>query len=79
MTLAFATGPGGPIQAILSTQSIYQVIMDVFIAKQPIGVFGIIAVVIGLIGTISLSVGNKLVRKVMTEDQILRSPLQRFL
>ena len=66
MTLAFASGPGGPINTIVTTQSLYQVILDVFIAKQPIGIYGILAVALGLLGTIFLSVGNKIVRKVMT-------------
>lgn len=68
MTLAFATGPGGPIQTIITTQSLYQVILDVFIAKQPIGTFGIVAIAVGLVGTVCLSVGNRIVRKVMTEE-----------
>ena len=68
MTIAYAEGPGGPVNTIVITQSFYQVILDVFVAKQPLGLFGLIGFFVGIFGTISIALGNMIIKKVITKE-----------
>lgn len=66
--MAYAEGPGGPVNTIVITQSFYQVILDVFVAHQRLGTFGILGFVIGILGTISIALGNMIIKKVITKE-----------
>lgn len=79
LTLAYAEGPGGPVNTITITQSFYQTILDVYVAHQPLGPWGIAGFMVGILGTIAIALGNAMVRKCMKQDQIDKSPLRRFL
>ena len=79
--LAYDEGPGGVVNTVLCTMSIYQILMAYFIDHQNIYMYGLWGVGIGLIGTALIALGNKLVRSVMGKEAIDKSPasLRRFL
>ena len=79
LTLAYAKGPGGPVNAIITTQSLYQVLLDVYVAGQQLGAFGIAGFLVGLAATFCLTLGNMAIKKCLTKEQYEGSPLRRFL
>ena len=68
LILAYAEGPGGPVNTIIMTQSYYQVILDVFVEGQKLGMYGVLGFLIGFTGAIILCLGNQIIRKFMTKE-----------
>ena len=44
-----------------------------------VGSWGLIGFVIGIIGTLFLSVGNMVIRKCKKKESLMNSPIKRFL
>ena len=66
--IAYDEGPGGPVNTMLSTQSIYQVLLCLFIDGQLLGTYGISGVVVGIVGTFVTAVGTRIMKKLMTKE-----------
>jgi len=79
LCVAFAEGPGGPVNAIVITQSLYQVILDIAIEHQVLGKWGIMGFCLGIVGTLIIAVGNMVIRKCIKKETYENSPLKRFL
>lgn len=75
--MAYAEGPGGPVNTMTVTQSLYQVLLDVFIDGQVVGMYGWIGFAVGIFGTIVIALGNMIVKKAMGENYET-SPLRRY-
>ena len=78
LCVAYAEGPGGPVNALVITQSLYQIILDIFVEHQHIGAWGFTGFGIGIVGTLFLSVGNMLIKKCITKEKYISSPIKRF-
>lgn len=63
LNLAYAEGPGGPVNALVMTQSLYQIFLDIFLDHQKVGTWGLIGFVIGVFGILLLSIGNMIMKK----------------
>lgn len=77
--IAYGQGPGGPINTLLMTQSIYQVVLNIVIDGQTLGKNGIIGFVLGLVATAVTSLGNMVIKKFIKKEDYSKSPLRRFL
>jgi hypothetical protein len=55
------------------------VLLDVFVAGQRLGTFGIAGFLVGLVATFCLTLGNMIIKKCLTKEQYEGSPLRRFL
>lgn len=79
--LAYDEGPGGVVNTMLCTMSIYQILLAYFIDHQKIYKYGLWGVIVGLIGTILIALGNKILRAIMSQETIDKSPasLRRFI
>lgn len=78
LTVAYATGPGGPVNSLVITNSLYQMLLDVFVDGQAVGKFGIIGFTIGIIGTIICSIGNMVVKKFIKKEVYAQTPCKRI-
>ena len=78
LTVAYATGPGGPVNSLVITNSLYQMLLDVFVDDQIVGKYGIIGFVIGILGTIIISLGNMVLKKFIKKEVYAQTPLKRF-
>lgn len=78
LTVAYATGPGGPVNSLVITNSLYQMLLDVFVDDQIVGKYGIIGFVIGILGTIIISIGNMVLKKFIKKEEYAQTPLKRF-
>lgn len=78
LTMAYAEGPGGPVNTIAVTQSLYQVLLDVFVDGQIVGAYGWSGFGVGILGTIVIALGNMIVKKAMGKSYD-SSPLRRYL
>ena len=67
------------MNALTITGSLYQVILNFFIDKKALHLWGILGFVVGIIGTILMAIGNQVVRKVIGEEAYKNSPIRRFL
>ena len=74
ITLAYDEGPGGVVNTMLCTMSIYQILLAYFIDHQSIYWYGLWGVIVGILGTILIAVGNVLLRAAMGQDRIDRTP-----
>ena len=63
MAVSVASGQGGPAQAIMSLNAIVVVLLSLIIDKQALSLFQVLAVVMGTLGAIVISVGDKLLEK----------------
>lgn len=77
--MAYAEGPGGPVNALVATQCLYQIILDYFVEHQAVGPWGIGGFLIGILGSLFLSIGNMVIKKCITKEQYMNSPIKRFL
>ena len=64
LTLAYAHGPGGPVNTLSTVQSIVQTVMDSLIVGQSLGPWGVSGLVLGVFGTFVISMGNSIWRKI---------------
>jgi drug/metabolite transporter (DMT)-like permease len=62
LTLAYAFGPGGPVNTLSTSQSIVQTLMDSLIMGQSLGAWGISGLCLGVFGTFVISMGNSIWR-----------------
>ena len=69
ITIAYGEGPGGPVNAILLTQSIYQVLLDYFVDHQEIGMYGLLGFLLALVGTLVIALGNMIVKKCIKREK----------
>ena len=61
--IAYSEGPGGPVNAMIVTQSLYQLILDVTIEHQSIGPWGLSGVIVGFLAALIIAVGNFVINK----------------
>lgn len=59
-SLAFRYGPGGPINALVGTQVIYQTVANALFFNQPLGAFQYYGLTAGVISTIIISAGDEI-------------------
>lgn len=78
LCIAYAIGPGGPVNAISTTQSLVQVILDVFVEHQNIGPWGLSGFAIGIIATLVIALGNMCVKKFIKKEHYVNSPIKRL-
>jgi len=73
--LGIAGGKGGPAQALMSTNALWQAVFGAAFAGQTMGVWQIIAMILGLLGVFSISYFDHLANRV-TQYKLL-SELRR--
>jgi hypothetical protein len=59
--LAFVLGPGGPVLALVCTQTIYQTLINAVFFGQELTNFMIYAVVIGVASAVVISAGDDII------------------
>lgn len=59
-SLAFRYGPGGPINALVGTQVIYQTVVNALFFNQPLGAFQYYGITAGVLATIIISAGDEM-------------------
>ena len=73
-SLAFRYGPGGPINALVGTQVVYQTLLNALLFDQSLGAFQWYGITAGIIATIIISAGDEIVdlfrgqKKTQTEE-----------
>jgi hypothetical protein len=77
--IAYDEGPGGPVNTIMMTQSLYQFVLTLTIDHQTVGRNGVIGFVLGLVATVIVSLGNMFIKKCIKKERYDKSPLRRFL
>lgn len=60
--MAYAEGPGGPVNTLAISQSVVQTILDLFIG-QKLGKWGLVGLIMSIVGIFILSMGNMIIRK----------------
>ena len=60
-SLAFRYGPGGPINALVGTQVIYQTVVNALFFNQPLGSFQYYGITAGVLATVIISAGDEMI------------------
>lgn len=74
MAIAISIGFAGPVQSLMSTQSIYQTILSIVFDDQPLGMFQLLGLISGTLGAIIISTGDQI--KAAISDKICGSSKQ---
>mmetsp|Transcript_31507 Transcript_31507/g.41716 ORF Transcript_31507/g.41716 Transcript_31507/m.41716 type:complete len:272 (+) Transcript_31507:253-1068(+) len=59
-SMAFRYGPGGPINALVGTQVIYQTLVNALFFDQPLGAYQYYGITAGVLATIIISTGDEM-------------------
>ena len=59
-SMAFRDGPGGPINALVGTQVIYQTVVNALFFNQPLGANQYYGITAGVLATVIISTGDEL-------------------
>lgn len=59
-SMSFRYGPGGPINALVGTQTIYQTVLNAIFFDQPLTAFQYYGISAGIVATIIISSGDEL-------------------
>ena len=65
--MAFTFGPGGPVNAILATQSIYQILINALIFEKRLSPAQSVGVGIGLLATLAITLGDTILQNAFPE------------
>ena len=58
--MAFRYGPGGPINALVGTQVIYQTLINALFFNQPLGSFQYYGISSGVVATVVICAGDEM-------------------
>ena len=79
ITIAYADGLAGPVNTLMSCQSPVAVVLDRLVGQQ-LHIYGITGLILSVVGTFILSVGNSIVRRCFEKkesEELLFSPKPR--